>query len=133
MQRFVAAIAGALAVASTAAGPALAQYGMDKSPPKNTLTPELPRCARPLGTAAIQEPQDRWWEGLDLENPEALLKLFALRSGCLRIVDRNAGLAMREQESALNSSGELARGQNFGRGQVTAADYFIIPDIAGSN
>ncbi|MEO8812300.1 MAG: SH3 domain-containing protein [Caulobacteraceae bacterium] len=118
---------------STAATPALAQYGMDKHGPKNAATPELPHCDRPLGRAAIMEPQNRWWEGLGLSNPEALLKLFALRSGCLRIVDRNGGLAMRNQESALNSSGDLQRGSNLGRGQIAAADYFIVPDIANSN
>ena len=106
---------------------------MDKNGPKNTLTPDLPHCDRPLGRAAIQEPENRWWEGLGLSNPEALLKLFAAKSGCLRIVDRNGGLAMRNLESGLNSSGDLQRGSNIGRGQVAAADYFIIPDIANSN
>ena len=119
--------------ASSLATPAFAQYGMDKTAPKNTLTPELPHCDRPLGRAAIQEPASRWWEGLGLSSPEALLKLFALKSGCLRIVDRNAGLAMHSEETGLNASGDLQRGSNVGRGQVAAADYFIIPDIAGSN
>ena len=35
---------------SSLAGPAFAQYGMDKSPPKNTLTPDLPRL-RPTARA----------------------------------------------------------------------------------
>ena len=39
--------------------PAAAQYGMDKNPPKNSETPDVPRCAAPLGRAAIQEPQNR--------------------------------------------------------------------------
>ena len=119
--------------ASCLASPAFAQYGMDKKGPKNALTPELPHCDRPLGRAAIQEPENRWWEGMGLSNPESLLKLFAVKSGCLRIVDRNGGLAMRNLESGLNSSGDLRRGANLGRGQVAAADYFIIPDIANSN
>lgn len=128
------ALAIALSVAlATPAAPALAQYGMDKHQPKDATTPELPHCDRPLGRAAIEEPQRQWWVGLGLSNPEALIKLFALRSGCLRIVDRNAGLAMRESESALNSGGELQRGSNYGHGQIAAADYFIIPDIAESN
>ena len=123
----------ALGLAAALATPAFAQYGMDKKGPKNAATPDLPRCDRPLGRAAIQEPATRWWEGLGLSNPEALLKLFALRSGCLRIVDRTGGLAMRNQESALNSSGDLQRGSNLGHGQIAVADYFIIPDIANSN
>jgi curli biogenesis system outer membrane secretion channel CsgG len=130
------ALAVALTLGLAAAGittPAAAQYGMDKNAPKNSATPDLPRCAAPLGRAAIQEPQNRWWEGLGLSNPEALIKLFALRSGCLRIVDRNGGLAMHNEESSLNAGGELQRNSNVGRGQVAAADYFIIPDIANSN
>ncbi len=132
MRTVVAALVG-LGLALSTSAPAFAQYGMDKNGPKNSATPDLPRCERPLGRAAIQEPATRWWEGLGLSNPEALLKLFALRSGCLRIVDRNGGLAMRNQESGLNASGDLQRGSNVGRGQIAAADYFIIPDIANSN
>jgi hypothetical protein len=131
--RKILAAAAALGLSVSLAGPALAQYGMDRNGPKNAATPDLPRCERPLGRAAIQEPATRWWEGLGLSNPEALLKLFALRSGCLRIVDRNGGLAMRNQESGLNSSGDLQRGSNLGHGQIAVADYFIIPDIANSN
>ncbi len=122
-----------LAASLIAATPASAQYGMDKKQPKNAATPELPRCARPLGTAAVQEPENKWWTELGLSNPEALLKLYASRSGCLRIVDRNAGLAMRSQEAALGASGDLRRGSNIGKGQVASADYFIIPDIANSD
>ncbi len=122
-----------LAMAASIAAPAAAQYGMDKHQPKNAGTPDLPHCDRPLGRAAIQEPANRWWEGLGLSNPESLLKLFALKSGCLRIVDRNGGLAMHDQESSLNRSGDLQRGSNYGRGQVAVADYFIVPDIANSN
>ena len=133
MRRLISSGLALLLAATSLAAPAAAQYGMDRKGPKNAATPELPHCDRPLGRAAIQEPQNRWWEGLGLSNPEALLKLFATRSGCLRIVDRNGGLAMRNEESALNGSGDLRRGSNLGRGQVAAADYFIIPDIANSN
>jgi len=133
MSRILATLLSVGVAASCLVSPAFAQYGMDRNGPKNTLTPDLPRCDRPLGRAAIQEPENRWWEGLGLSNPEALIKLFALKSGCLRIVDRNGGLAMRNLESGLNSSGDLQRGSNIGRGQVAAADYFIVPDIANSN
>lgn len=123
----------ALAAALMSTAPAHAQYGMDKKQPKGAATPELPRCDRPLGTAAVQEPENRWWTELKLSSPESLLKLFASRSNCLRIVDRNGGLAMRNTEAALGASGDLRRGSNIGRGQVASADYFIIPDIANSD
>jgi hypothetical protein len=134
MRSFSASLAlAALALSLITASPAAAQYGMDKKGPKNAATPELPRCDRPLGRAAIREPENRWWTELGLSSPETLLKLFAARSGCLRIVDRNGGLQMRDQEAQLGSGGDLRRGSNVGRGQVAAADFFIIPDIANSN
>jgi curli biogenesis system outer membrane secretion channel CsgG len=134
MRPFVTAATVLGLVASLAvAGPASAQYGMDKGQPKNDLTPELPHCDRPIGTAAVKEPENRWWIGMGLSSPETLLKLFASRSGCLRMVDRNGGLAMHNEEEDLAQSGELRRGSNVGRGQVASADYFLVPDIANSN
>jgi curli biogenesis system outer membrane secretion channel CsgG len=134
MKRFaIAASVMTLVAGFGLAGPASAQYGMDKGPPKNTLTPELPHCDRPIGTAAVKEPENRWWLSYNLSSPETLLKLFASRSGCLRMVDRNGGLAMHNQEEELAQSGELRRGSNVGRGQVASADYFLVPDIANSN
>ena len=131
--RSVAAAALGLAAALLAVQPAAAQYGMDKKQPKNAATPELPRCAAPLGRAAIREPERDWWTPLGLSHPETLLKLFAARSNCLRIVDRNMGLAMRREEAELGATGDLRRGSNIGKGQVAAADFFIVPDIANSN
>ncbi len=116
---------------SAAAGPAAAQYGMDRGQPKDQTTPQLPQCAHPIGTAAIEEPDHDWWSGLGLSNPESLLKLFASRSGCLRIVDRNAGLAMRNQEESLAQSGELQRNSNVGRGQIATADVGVALQFAG--
>ena len=129
----VTVLALGLSVSLAAGQPAAAQFGMDKKGPKNAATPELPHCDKPLGRAAVQEPENRWWTELGLSNPEALLKLFAARSNCLRIVDRNGGLALRNQEAALGATGDLKRGANVGLGQVAAADFFIIPDIANSN
>jgi Uncharacterized protein involved in formation of curli polymers len=132
MRKIALGAVGVLA-AALAASPAAAQYGMDKKPPNNAATPELPRCERPLGRVAIREPENDWWTGLGLSNPETVIKLFAMRSNCLRVVDRNAGLAMRSQEAELGASGDLRRGSNIGKGQVAAADFFLVPDIANTN
>ncbi|HLI67944.1 MAG TPA: SH3 domain-containing protein [Caulobacteraceae bacterium] len=134
MKNLVLAASALAAVASLAfAGPASAQYGMDRGQPKNMTTPNLPQCAHPIGTAAIKEPDHDWWSPLGLSNPESLLKLFASRSGCLRIVQGDTGVAMHSQQEDLASSGELQRNSNVGKGQVAAADFFIIPDIANQN
>ncbi|MFL5296980.1 MAG: CsgG/HfaB family protein [Phenylobacterium sp.] len=132
MRKFTAA-AAAISLMALSAQPAFAQYGMDKKGPKNAATPELPQCAKPLGRAAIKEPDNKWWTQYGLGSPETLIKLFAARSNCLRIVDRNGGLAMRNEEAALGAGGDLRRGSNIGKGQVAGADFFIIPDLANSN
>lgn len=107
---------------------AVAQRGSSKNAP-----PELPRCAAPVGTVAIDEPAHPWWRDYQLGSPEALIKMMAQRSNCLRVVDRGRGMQMRSGERALADSGELQRGANVGRGQVSAADYVIVPDIVGSD
>ena len=114
------------------AGSAFAQaYGTNQHAPSGT--PDLPQCAHPIGTVAIKEPDRDWWTPLGLDNPEAVIKLFASRSNCLRVVARGAALAMRNQERELGDSGEAQRGQNFGKGQVLQADYLLIPDIVTQN
>jgi curli biogenesis system outer membrane secretion channel CsgG len=127
-----AACAGFMAVGAGAYADSDQPYGMDRNS-SSSNAPDVPHCDHPIGVAAIKEPDRDWWTPLGLSDPEAVIKMFALRSGCVRVVDRNQGLAMREQESGLNASGDLQRGSNIGRGQVLAADYFIIPDIARQN
>jgi hypothetical protein len=134
MRSFLAVLAtlGLAATSSVAFADPSQPYGMDRNSGHQTA-PDLPHCDRPIGVAAVKEPDRDWWTPLGLSNPEAVLKMFALRSGCLRMVDRNQGLAMRGGEEDLGRGGELQRGSNIGRGQVLAADYFIIPDIARQN
>jgi hypothetical protein len=123
---------GLAATAGVASADPSQPYGMDRNSGHQSGG-QLPHCDRPIGVAAVHEPDRDWWSPLGLSNPEAVLKMFALQSGCLRMVDRNQGLAMRNQEEGLNRGGELQRGSNLGRGQALAADYFIIPDIARQN
>ena len=70
---------------------------------------------------------------LGLESPEALLKVFVMKSGCFTLVDRGAGFAMAQQERALAAGGTLQGGSNLGAGQVRAADYILVPDIVNRN
>lgn len=94
---------------------------------------QIPVCTRKIGTAAIVEPDNNWWQPLGLGAPEAVIKLFVMKSGCFGLVDRGKGLASRAVERALAEDGELQRGSNIGRRQVKAADYFIVPDIVSKN
>src|SRR5690349_19633745 len=90
-------------------------------------------CTHKIGALAVREPDTRWWDGLGLESPEALLKLFVRQSGCFTLVDRGKGFEMAQQERALAAGGTLQGGSNIGAGQVRAADYILVPDIASKN
>ncbi|HUE65925.1 MAG TPA: SH3 domain-containing protein [Rhizomicrobium sp.] len=94
---------------------------------------EIPTCTHKVGALAIHAPQNNWWTALGLESPEALLKVFVMKSGCFTLVDRGAGFAMAQQERALAAGGTLQGGSNVGAGQVRAADYILVPDIVNRN
>lgn len=94
---------------------------------------DIPTCGRNLGTIAIREPDHNWWTDLHLSSPEVLLKVFVRKSGCFTLVDRGKGFEMAQQERALASGGTLQQGSNIGNGQVRAADYVLVPDIANKN
>ena len=122
--------ASAIALAST---PALAQGKSSGRKAQEKGQAQIPVCTRKLGTIAIVEPDNNWWQSLGLGSPEAVIKLFVMKSGCFGLVDRGRGLQNRNIERALADSGELQDGSNIGRAQVKAADYFIVPDIVSKN
>ncbi len=130
--RFISIAVGAAALAAIAA-PAAAAGPSSGRKAQQKAAAEIPICTRKLGTISIVEPDNNWWQALGLGSPEAILKVMVAKSGCFGLVDRGKGLASRAVERALADDGELQRGSNIGRGQVKAADYFIVPDIVSSN
>ncbi len=94
---------------------------------------QLPTCTRTLGTLAIQEPEEKWWRDMGLGSPEALIKYFAAKSRCFRLVDRGTGLSAAYQERQIGRDLGLSRGHNVGKGQVKAADYVLVPDLITQN
>lgn len=126
-------IPAAMVAALTLAGaimPASAASVDDKTAQKQA---EIPNCSHKLGTLTVHEPQNNWWTALGLESPEALLKVFVMKSGCFTLLDRGAGFQMAQQERALASGGQLQQGSNLGMGQVRAADYILVPDVVSRN
>ncbi len=95
--------------------------------------PQIPTCNKKIGTLAVTEPQNQWWIQYNLESPEALIKVFVSKSKCFTLVDRGKGLAAAEAERALAGSGEMRGGSNIGKGQMKAADYVLVPDVAMKN
>jgi curli biogenesis system outer membrane secretion channel CsgG len=118
-------VAAALAIAAVASGVQAAE--------KDTKEPAIPTCEKKIGTLAVTEPENHWWTGLNLESPEALIKVFVSESKCFTLVDRGKGLAAAQAERALAGSGEMRGGSNVGKGQMKAADYVLVPDIVNQN
>ncbi|WP_313668933.1 CsgG/HfaB family protein [Sandarakinorhabdus sp.] len=120
------------AVPATAQIDAGRKGGIEKARDKKVA--ELPTCSKPIGTLAIGEPENRWWGDLGLGSPEALLRVYAQKSGCFRLVNRSQrGMAAMQQERALASGGELRGGGAIGKGQMVEAEYTMIPDIVTAN
>jgi curli biogenesis system outer membrane secretion channel CsgG len=95
--------------------------------------PQIPVCDKKIGTLAVTEPQNQWWTALNLDSPAALIKVFVSQSKCFTLVDRGKGLQAAQAERALAASGEERVGSNIGKGQMKAADYVLVPDIANQN
>ena len=100
---------------------------------KESKEPQIPTCESKIGTLAVHEPENRWWESLQLESPETLIKVFVAQSKCFTLVDRGKGLAAAQAERALAGEGEMRGGSNIGKGQMKAADYVLVPDIVNKN
>lgn len=95
--------------------------------------PEIPTCDKKIGTLAVTEPETKWWLQYNLESPEALIKVYVSKSKCFTLVDRGKGLAAAQAERSLAGSGEMRGGSNIGKGQMKAADYVLVPDVAMKN
>lgn len=122
-----------VALCASAASPAFAADKSSAEKQKQKGVAEIPVCTKKLGTVAVVEPDNQWWTALNLGSPEAIIKLFVMKSGCFGLVDRGKGLQSRSIERALADNGELQGGSNIGRAQVKAADYFIVPDLVTKN
>ncbi|MEL7312538.1 MAG: peptidoglycan-binding protein, partial [Pseudomonadota bacterium] len=103
---------------------------MSLSAPLAANEPDIPKCDKPYGSVALQEPTGgNWWQSYDLENPQALIKYYVNESGCFTLVDRGSGLNMGMSERDLAASGELQVDSNMGGGQLLSADFFLVPDL----
>lgn len=112
--------------------PAAAQKRVDNQR-GSTKNLEIPQCSSSIGTVALTDGEGHGWTAYNLGAPSTLLKSFVSRSGCFKLLDRGAGMAALQKEQALAAGGDLQRGSNVGAGQVKAADYVIVADIANTD
>jgi len=99
----------------------------------------LERCDSPLGTVSLIENVNAGWYTVltgeyKLPPTANLLRLLVQQSNCFVVVERGAaGMNAMTRERALQQSGEMRGGSNFGRGQMVASDYGLSPEIVFSN
>jgi len=127
--------AAAAILALLAAEPAFAQSAERRvnNERNSTKMAEVPKCAKSLGTLTLTDGEGRGWTTYNLGAPSTLLKVYVQRSGCFKLVDRGAGMAVAEAERARAAGGDLQRGSNVGGGQVKAADYVLVADVSTAN
>ncbi len=89
----------------------------------------LVRCQRPIGTAALLEPESASYAQYGLKSPVPLIKLMMAQSGCFKVVARGASSSALQRERAMAAGGDMQKGSNMGGGQMVAADYIIQPEI----
>ncbi len=99
----------------------------------STKNAELPICDKSLGSVALVDGEGQGWTYYNLGAPSVLLKAFVSKSQCFKLVDRGAGMSALERERALAGGGQLQKGSNMGAGQVKAADYVLVADIANTD
>lgn len=96
----------------------------------------LERCAQPLGTAALVEPDANalgLLSSVGLQSPIPLLRLMMAQSNCFEVVDRGAALRNIQMEQGLAGSGMLQQGSTTARGRMVTTQYLITPNVVFSN
>lgn len=93
----------------------------------------LERCDATLGTLGVVEDQNASWfqelRNYKLGSTIPVIRLMIQQSNCFVIVERGAAFQNINTERALQQSGEMRGGSNFGKGQLVAADYTMSPSI----
>jgi len=94
---------------------------------------QLERCTESFGTVAVVEDQTApWYSTLSeykLGSTVPVLRMMIQQSNCFVVVERGRAMQNMMQERALEQSGEMRQGSNFGKGQMVAADYTMSPSI----
>jgi hypothetical protein len=123
-----------LAAATLAAQPALAGGPTKAQNMQNKAVADIPHCTAKLGTISIMDGDDpSGWTQFNLAPPQKLLKVIVQRSGCFNLVDRGSGLDAAQRERDIGGDLGLQRGSNVGKGQIKAADYVLVAEVAAQN
>jgi len=102
---------------------------------REKMLAEIPTCSKSYGALTVDEPDPgtNWWTGANLPSPSAVVKVFVRKSGCFTLVDRGRAFDVGQRERELAGGGALRKQSNIGSGQIRAADYVMVPEIAMQN
>jgi hypothetical protein len=93
----------------------------------------LERCDQSLGTLGVVEDQSASWyqelRNYKLGSTVPVIRMMIQQSNCFVVVERGKAMQNLSTERALQQSGEMRGGSNFGKGQMVAADYTMSPSI----
>jgi len=95
---------------------------------------QLETCPETLGTISIDEQTNAGWYAAyqsqyKMGSTIPALRLIIQQSNCFVIVDRGRGLQARNREADLMRGEEGRAGSNYGKGQIAAADYTMLPEV----
>ena len=111
-------------------GPVTGSAGGAATENKNS---SLEHCDATLGTLGVVEDQNASWfqelRNYKLGSTIPVIRLMIQQSNCFVIVERGNAMQSLNTERALQQSGEMRGGSNFGKGQMVAADYTMSPSI----
>jgi hypothetical protein len=117
---------GAKTVATGSAGGSTAQ----------DANAQLERCSESLGTLAIEEDRQNnpflvLMQQYSKQEASAVptLRLMIQQSNCFVVVERGRAMNNMMMKRDMEQSGEIRAGSSFGKGQIVASDYTLIPSV----
>jgi len=130
------ALSGCLATTPETGGSKTAVTGAAGGATAEGASSSLEKCDRSLGTLGVVEDQNATWyqtlRSYKLGSTVPVLRIMIQQSNCFVIVERGGAMQNMNTERALQQSGEMRAGSNFGKGQMVSADYTMSPNITFS-
>lgn len=120
MTKFRLALMAATAFAISLPATSQAQIFSRRAKVETTVvTNEIPRCTQSLGTVTISETQNTMFRQMELSHSTEMLRYLIRESGCFRLIERGAGMAMVERERNLGAAG-----------RIRTADFVLVAELA---
>lgn len=120
MTKFRLALMAATAFAISLPSTSEAQIFNRRAKAENAnVTNEIPRCTQSLGTVTISETQNTMFRQMELSHSTEMLRYLIRESGCFRLIERGAGMALVERERNLGAAG-----------RIRTADFVLVAELA---